>query len=127
MNQPSISDHPLTCVGEAYLAETLESWRGRDWGQVAELEVLVNEDGNIPQRVFSGFVQIMRSALTGFRTAAGWQESAAAAIGRQPPVPVRCARSGDFLQHPERRGYRSRIRNACRRVAPGGGLRSRAA
>src|SRR5687767_5177821 len=65
---PTITGHPLTCAGcEAYLAETLASWRACDWGQVVDPEVLVYEEAgeNIPQKVFNGFVRIMRGALAG--------------------------------------------------------------
>ena len=68
MNPPTISVHLLTCAGrEASLAETLASWRACDWGRVCEPEVLVNEEPgeNIPQKVFHGFVRIMRGALAG--------------------------------------------------------------
>ncbi len=68
MKTPSISVHLLTCAGrEAYLAETLVSWRACDWGMVAEPEILVNEERGegIPQVVFNGFVRILREAMTG--------------------------------------------------------------
>ncbi len=68
MNSPTISIHLLTCAGrEAYLAETLASWRASNWGREVEPEVVVNEEAgeNIPQRVFHGFVTILRGALAG--------------------------------------------------------------
>ena len=40
MSQPAISVHLLTCAGrEAYLAETLASWRACDGGQVKAVEL----------------------------------------------------------------------------------------
>ena len=68
MQTPTISIHPLTCAGrEAYLAGTLDSWRACDWGREVEPEALVNEEAgeDIPQKLFNGFVRIMRGALAG--------------------------------------------------------------
>lgn len=61
------SIHLLTCAGrEASLADTLASWAACDWGAETPRVLFNTEPGaDAGQRVFNGFVSILKTALAG--------------------------------------------------------------